>query len=755
MRVKRPLCTALFIWVAVIWLLGRAGIPFFTCSPPKLAGQVKGEDILATGIVYQKDVYETITNLYLKKANLIIQEEQHPTERIKLTIDNKALPGLTEQGDFIAVSGKLEEIPEAANPGQFNERAYYYARNIKWYMEGEEIQLLKRGKNQMLAFQGRIKEKMRGGIQKAFGEEKGGIMEAMLLGEKGNLGQENKLLFQIMGISHILAISGTHLSVLGWGFYKVLFKCRLPVKASGLISAAVMIFYGELTGSQAAAVRAVLMFGISVGAMVLKRTYDFLSALSLAAIFLLAESPLYLYDSSFLLSFGAVFGLVAVYPVLFPSKRKKCRKNLRGKIQIELKNGIFSSLSVWSILLPVTMYFFYEISTWGFLANLLILPTASILLVSGLAGGILGLLPAVLPGKAGALPGVILLELYLRGGKIIQELPASLWITGRPELWQCVVYYGMLAGTLWIKKIRADRKASGKWPQMVQAMALGVGIALLFIRFPEGELKVTFLDVGQGDCACIQKGRESCYLIDGGSSSVSKAGQYRILPFLKEQGIRKVDGIFLSHMDEDHINGILELLEMTDKRETGLKIKRILLSRSRETEETQQRIKEAGKKAGCEILYIGKGDRIKNGKLELTCLSPGHEDMESNEGSQVLLAEMEELSLLFTGDVEGRGEEELLALCRERNIRCDILKVAHHGSKNSTSEEFLNTVSPRTAVISCGRNNLYGHPHQELMERLKKENIFVFETKNRGAISVVWKKEKIQVSFQHEESVLE
>ena len=510
-----------------------------------------------------------------------------------------------------------------------------------------------------------------------------------------------------------------------------------------------MIFYGELTGSQAAAVRAVLMFGVSVGAMLLKRTYDFLSALSLAAVFLLAESPLYLYDSSFLLSFGAVFGLAAVYPVLFPPERKKYRKNLRGKIQRELKNGIFSSLSVWSILLPVTMYFFYEISTWGFLVNLLILPTTGILLVSGLAGGILGLLPAVLPGKAGALPGIIFLELYLRGGEIIQELPASLWITGRPELWQCAVYYGMLAGTLWIKKIRTDRKVSGKWTQMVQVIVLGVGIVLLFIRFPEGELKVTFLDVGQGDCACIQKERESCYLIDGGSSSVSKAGQYRILPFLKEQGIRKVDGIFLSHMDEDHINGILELLEMTAKRETGLKIQRIFLSRSRETEETQQRIKEAGEKAGCEVLYIGRGDGIRDGKLEMTCLSPKNENMESNEGSQVIWAEMEEFSLLFTGDVEGRGEEELLALCRETNIQCDILKVAHHGSKNSTSEEFLDIVSPQAAVISCGRNNLYGHPHQELMERLKKKGIFVFETKNRGAISAVWKKEKIQVSFQY------
>ena len=132
---------------------------------------------------------------------------------------------------------------------------------------------------------GRIKiARMKEGIQKAFGEEKGGIIQAMVLGEKGELGQENKLLFQIMGISHVLAISGTHLSILGWGLYKVLIKCHLPIKASGIFAAVAMVFYGGLTGNQAAAVRAVIMFGVSVGALLGKRTYDFLSALSVASV---------------------------------------------------------------------------------------------------------------------------------------------------------------------------------------------------------------------------------------------------------------------------------------------------------------------------------------------------------------------------------------------------------------------------------------------------------------------------------------
>lgn len=208
MRVKRPLCAAAVIWAAAIWLLGKAGVPFFSCTSPALPEGVKDEKVLVTGIVYQKDIYETITNLYLKKTNLIIRNKEYPIDNIKLTIENEILNDPTGQGDMAAAWGEVEEIPEAANPGQFDEKIYYYARKVKWYMDGEEFQVLRKERDMVLAIQGRIKEKLARGIQKVFGSEKSGIMEAMVLGEKGNLGQENKLLFQIMGISHVLAISG-------------------------------------------------------------------------------------------------------------------------------------------------------------------------------------------------------------------------------------------------------------------------------------------------------------------------------------------------------------------------------------------------------------------------------------------------------------------------------------------------------------------------------------------------------------------
>ena len=150
-----------------------------------------------------------------------------------------------------------------------------------------------------------------------------------------------------------------------------------------------------------------------------------------------------------------------------------------------------------------------------------------------------------------------------------------------------------------------------------------------------------------------------------------------------------------------------------------------------------------------------KGSVVKKENLKILCLSPEEENMESNEGSQALLAEAEGFSFLFTGDIEGRGEGQLLSICQEEGITCDILKVAHHGSRNSTSEELLNVIRPEAAVISCGEDNLYGHPHQELLRRLEDRKIQIFQTENTGAVSVVLEKEKIQVSFQYGKSMVE
>lgn len=731
---KRPLCVAAICWAVLLWLLGEAGIKPFTLSPPDLPSGAFAGKVSVTGEVYRVDIHSRSTSLYLKKANLILNSEKYPIDRIKATMTNEKRTEEATPGSEVLLQGELQEIPLPSNPGQFHERAYYYPRKIKWYQEVSRMEVLQPEKNKLLCLQEKVKGKLRKGIYQSMGSKYAGIMEAMLLGDRTQIDAEQKFLFQIMGCSHILSVSGTHLSVIGGVCFWLLRKLRIPYKAAGGMTVASMIFYGGLTGNGAAVLRAVVMFAVSVGAFWVRRTYDFLSAMALASILLLAESPLYLYDSSFLLSFGAILGLGVVYPVFFHGKNTEREKESgRERFFHGVLAGIQSGLSVWLVILPVVMYFFCEIPLWGIFINLLVLPTAGILLASGLLGCVLGSCFAV-PGKAAALPACGILELYLRSGELTAALPGALWITGQPELWKCAGYYLLLVLALWLRK-RGNRFR----------MLLAGAAAVLFVQFPTNAVQVTFLDVGQGDCACIQTGVRKGYLVDGGSSSVSGVGKYRILPFLKASGISSVEGIFVSHMDSDHVNGIQELLETIAKGETTVRAERLFLSVCRETEEQRRELEKLGKAAGCEIIYVEKGTKLQDKKVTMECLSPAGEqgeEWESNEASQVWKFQSENCRLLFTGDTQGQGEESLLG----KIGKCQVLKVAHHGSKHSTPEVFLKEIRPGISVISCGEGNRYHHPHRELMERLEKYTGRIYNTAECGAVRLQVGKEKIKIS---------
>ena len=375
---KRPLCAAAVFWAVLLYLLGGAGIKYFTYAPPELPSGAFAGKAAVTGEVYRADVHTRSTSLYLRKANLILNSKKYPIDGIKATVTTEHMKETAKPGSEVLLQGELQEIPLPSNPGQFHERAYYYPRKIKWYQKVSYIQVIQPEKNRFLCLQEKIKQKLQNGIYHVMTKEQAGIMEAMLLGEKAQIDTEQQFLFQLMGCSHILSVSGTHLSVIGGVFFWLLRKLRIPYKAAGGITVAAMFFYGSLTGNGAAVLRAVVMFAVSMGAFWVRRTYDFLSAMALASMLLLAESPLYLYDSSFLLSFGAILGLGAVYPVLFPGKKAGRRRESRAeKLYHGILAGIQSGISVWLVLLPVTMYFFYEMPLWGIFMNLLILPAAA------------------------------------------------------------------------------------------------------------------------------------------------------------------------------------------------------------------------------------------------------------------------------------------------------------------------------------------------------------------------------------------
>ena len=245
--------------------------------------------------------------------------------------------------------------------------------------------------------------------------------------------------------------------------------------------------------------------------------------------------------------------------------------------------------------------------------------------------------------------------------------------------------------------------------------------------------------MGQGDCAVLQEESGRTVVIDCGSSDEKGVGTYRLLPYLKYMGVQKVDAVFVSHADEDHISGIRELLEQTELpvehlvcyAEAGEKMEPLLcLAEEREVP----------------VLGMAAGNSLHIGQMQMTCLAPSMGDISSDENNRslVLLEEQESVRMLFTGDM---GEEEEGRLLEQiYPLTAQILKVGHHGSATSTSVPFLQEVSPGLAVISCGENNRYGHPAPETVERLMEADVRIYKTPENGAVILQIKRGKIRVN---------
>lgn len=673
-------------------------------------------------------------------------------------------------GSHIRVQGCLEDIELPGNPGQFDSASYYAARGIFYSVWAEQLWISEQREGFSEQAE-QLRQKMVRNLEEMLPKRHAGILAAMLLGDKSSLDPDTKLNYEAGSLLHMISISGLHLMLLGMGLYGSLRRLRMPEAASAIAAGAVMAFYCWVTGSQAATLRALVMFYVILGAKVTGRSYDSLSSMSLSFILLLAENRCYLFYSGFQLSFAAVVGAGVIYPVWRDIMRGEYpirTKWQKGKLF--LKDHILACMAITFTTLPLTCYYFYQIPLFGLLTNLLILPIMPMVLIPGAAGTAVGLFHITV-GKLLLLPAWTLLEICDMVLKVIRAVPGAVYICGQPEIWQIFVYYLLLAAVTWrMKRIlekkveegvcikreemrdRRRRKVEGisenskliKGVKIITDSRGGVvllmiaAVFLLMWRKPVA-LSITALDVGQGDSIVLRSGAEA-YLIDGGSSSEKQVGTYRILPYLKSQGIRRLAGIIVTHPDEDHINGILELLEQAAAKQTGIRIERLFLPVWMRASEEEQQFLEVSEKAGIPVFYLQRGDQIQQEELRIQVLHPDEKDYceVPNSGSVTLGVHYRAFDALLTGDLEGDGEKKVLEEMEayKESKGYEYLKVAHHGSKNSTMEEFLEVIQPQIAVISCGENNTYGHPHQETLNRLKKQKTEIYDTPADGAVTV-------------------
>lgn len=738
---NRPLlCTCLILLAGVVLSVfagGSALIRQLRPSPLEIRAK-QGEVLAITGQAYKIEKREKHQAVYLKNNSILqIQKDQKQSFQESKFILYTDPEIQIHIGNAIRAAGELSFFQNARNPGNFDQKLYYQRQDIHGSAWAKEVEVVDDSIWKIRDWLSEFRSQWKKALIQAMGEKDGNVLSAMLLGEKSEMDPDTKELYQVSGIGHILAISGLHLSFIGIGAYRIFRRMTGSYTAGGIAGILLLVLYVMMIGVTISAVRALVMFLFRVGADMAGRHYDPPTALAAAAAAVLLWRPLSLYDGGFWLSFGAVFAMIIVLPIF---------KGLPVQ-------GFWASVSINLTILPVMLFYFFEFPPYSLLLNLFVIPLMSAMLFLGLLGS-----AAYAAGIPIAVFGLrickVILWLYEKCCEIGMGIPGARMIAGKPRLWQIAAYYILLAAALvFLRRLRRKeiKKASGMETtgriRIMPLLALAAGIFILTFRFgEEGRLSVTILDVGQGDGIFIQGPVGGTYLIDGGSSDIKKVGQYRIEPFLKSRGVGRLDYVLISHGDSDHMNGVKDLIE---RRKIGIEIGTLVLPMQEAWDEALYSLADMARQAGIQVAAIGPGQGIQEKEAALSCIQPakGDEIQPGNEASMVLALSSGEFDMLLSGDVEGKGEELLTErLTKTEQARTwEVLKVAHHGSRNSTSERFLQSVQPAFAIISAGEQNRYGHPHQETLVRLKERGIKIYSTQDKGAVMIEVKDGKMTI----------
>jgi competence protein ComEC len=645
--------------------------------------------------------------------------------KIKSEAEKNNLKKIRFFGRICKVSGKLSKPSIAKNPNAFNYRQYLSRKQTFWVLETENLlQTCSPLKKTPLMHVKQLRFNGTNYLEKTFPIEIASLSAALIFGDRSLLDPDILTDYQKTGIVHLLAISGLHVSLLiGMVFYLGL---RLGLTREFMTNFLLFLLpiYVVLTGASPSVIRAAMMIFLVLISVKWKRQLKLspIDAICLALMIYLFFSPMIIFDAGFQLSFAVSFAIILSSIHLFP--------RYSSYIVLMLVTSIISQLSA----LPILLYHFYEVSFISIVANLIYIPLFSFIYLPGLY--IFFFLHMIF----GDLPDFFI-ELLIKVITVFNEFIEHLskitfaqFIPGRPNELFLLIYVVLtfMLFVIWEAKPYKKKHQHGIYLLLVVLLFQSTWNWLN----PVGE--VTMIDVGQGDSILIDLPfRKGTYLIDtGGTVSFPEeewkrkkkpyeVGRDVVVPFLKGKGITRIDKLILTHGDMDHVGGAFSVI-------TELKVTQLVMPSVAELSETEVSLIQLAKKKGIPVVNISEGGSWKSGKSEFYVLAPekGYKG-ERNSGSIALFARVGGLNWFFGGDLDQAGEERIIMNYPQMTI--DVLKAGHHGSKTSTSERFINQINPKVVLISAGENNRYGHPHNEVLERLN--SIAVFRTDKQGAIT--------------------
>lgn len=716
---------------------------------------LKENTVIVQGKIYKIENTAFGTNIYLKGVEVENGEKSVSVKRI--FVNTEKIPNV-KIGNIIKVRGKLRQFEEAANKGNFDSRKYYLSLGFYGKIEAGTIEVINSDYSGIRQGLYELRMEIIERLEKLCSDNNGifsiinnknGIIGAIILGDKTDLDSDIKELYSVSGIAHILAISGLHISFIGMAFYRLL-RRRFRFLFSAAVSIPVVLSFGIMSGFGISTIRAIIMFILKIIGEVLGRKYDAITAISLAGLVLLVQNPFVVCNSGFQMSFGAIIAIVLILPIVeeILNTDNKIIKVISANFTISL------------VMNPILAWNYYELPTFSFLLNIVVVPLMSVVIVSSIAGIFCSCIMFGF-GKVVIFPGCGILELYTFLCNIINKSSVASIVVGQPKVTIIIVYYAILlvvlfglknirtkytraekerniikkeTGLVLEKKAKKERRIKGQNVKLRLACIVGFLLLNCLIYYiPNQGFYITFINVGQGDGILIHGDNGTKVMVDGGSTSEKQVAKNCIVPYLKAEGIGTIDYSIITHTDKDHISGILEILENNNS--NRIRIKNLVMPDINMKDDTYNELIEKAKLKKINVLYIKKGDTLSLGKTKIKCIYPETTTTASdkNDYCTVLSVKNKTSKILLTGDISKKIEEKIKDDIEENYT---VLKVAHHGSNYSSSEKFLKKVNPKYSIISVGKNNSYGHPGNETMERLRKQGGVIYRTDEKGGITI-------------------
>lgn len=713
----------MYIYILII-IIGFSYIKLIDYIYEKAYGLVNSkENYIIEGIVVsdkRDKEYKEVYDLDVKKI-----------DGMKIKVSKKYLLNIKKSkemnikfGDYIKINAKIELPSKARNYMGFDYQRYLKSKKIiATIIDVENVEILDVNKaniekNIFNSVRNNIKEIM----YKLLPKDARELAVGMMIGDKDELDTNITENFKNSNLTHMLAVSGAHISYVILGLNLMLKKTGNRFRKIFIIC--FLIFFVGVTDFTPSVQRASIMAILLLISTMLYRSQDTYTSIAFSGLVILIINPYSFFDIGFQLSFGGTIGIVLMYNNLI----KRFKTN--GKLKRYIVSSICVSVCANLIIIPIMSFNFNTVSLTFWISNLLAGPFLGVIIIFGFCVYLLSLV--IFPvAKIISIPLKYLIYILLVIVKYCSKIPFSSVTIRTPYIFEIFIYYIVLYLVFNYAKIKPYFK------KLVVVILIVILIANSCIYVQNhGKMIIYFIDVGQGDSTLIRTAKNKTILIDGGGSENSSfdVGEKTLLPYLLDRKITVLDYVVISHFDTDHCGGILYLME-------HIKVKNIIISKQGKESSNYNKFKNIVLDKGMSVIFVKKGDKIKiDNETYMDILFPGNNfisDNILNNNSIVTKICYNNFSILLTGDVEEIAENEI---CREYNttnkLKANILKVAHHGSKTSSTAEFIKMVKPQIALIGVGEKNKFGHPNDGVIQRLKNMNTKIYRTDRMGEIEI-------------------